>query len=355
MAFQQPTLQQLQDRAAADIEARLPGTQPRLKHTLIGDLAKMHADAVYSLYAYQAWIARQILPDTADADGLERQALWRAGLTRVAAVAATGSVTFTGTNAAVIPAGTELQTSDGATYTTDAEATIAAGTAAASVTATAAGAGGNQTTGVALSLTSPIAGVNSQATVAGAGLTGGADAETDDRLLERIRDTLTNPAQGGSLQNYTTWAFAAHPDVTNVWVAENAMGAGTVTVRIMTYGATADGLPTQTVLDAGADYIDARRPAGMAGLYVVAPVADTLNFTITGLYPATQAVRDAVQAELADLLQREAGPGGTIYVSHLREAISIAAGEANHVLTSPAADVVSATGHIPIMGTITWA
>ena len=37
-----------------------------------------------------------------------------------------------------------------------------------------------------------------------------------------------------------------------------------------------------------------------------------------------------------------------------REAISIAAGEVDNVLTSPSANVTNTTGAITIMGTITW-
>lgn len=355
MAFQRPTLQERTDRSLSDIESRLPGAQPRLRDTVLGVLARMHAESTHDLHGHLDWNARQILPDTADAETIDRQALWRAGLTRTAAVAATGSVTFTGTNGATIPTGTQLQTADGALYTTDAETTIAAGAATAAITAAVAGIAGNQVAGVALSLLSPIAGVNSQATVAAGGLAGGADAETDARLLERLRDALQRPAQGGSLQNYVSWALAAHPSVTDAWVEENAMGYGTATVRIMTYDATANGIPTQTVLDAVLAYIEARRPAGLKGLYVVAPIADALNFTISGLNPGTQAVKDAIAAELADLLRREAEPGGTLYLSHLREAISLAADEVDHALTAPAADVVSAAGHIPVMGVITWA
>lgn len=355
MALQRPTLQERVERALSDIESRLPGAQPRLRDTVLGVLGRMHAESTHDLHGHLDWNARQILPDTADAESIDRHALWRAGLTRTAAVAATGSVTFTGTNGAVIPAGTQLQTADGALYATGAEATIAAGTATAAVTAAVACAASNQAAGVALSLVAPIAGVNSQALVAAGGLTGGADEETDARLLERLRDALQRPAQGGSRQNYVSWALAAHPSVTDAWADENAMGYGTVTMRVMTYGATANGIPTQTVLDAVFAYIDARRPAGLKGLYVVAPIADALNFTVSGLNPATQAVKDAIQAELSDLLRREAEPGGTLYLSHVREAISLAAGEVNHALTAPAADVVSAAGHVPVMGVITWA
>ncbi len=87
---------------------------------------------------------------------------------------------------------------------------------------------------------------------------------------------------------------------------------------------------------------------------VVAPIAVPLNFTISGLNPSNQTVKDAIAAELADLLAREAAPGGTILISHIREAISVAAGEYDHVLTSPSANVTHTTGQIAVMGTITW-
>jgi uncharacterized phage protein gp47/JayE len=353
--FIRPSLQQLITRAQSDVTSRLPGTDPTLRNTVLGAQARAHAGATHGLYGYLEWISRQILPDTADDDWLDRQALWRAGLTRLVAEAAIGNVTFAGTNGATIDAGTALQDATGALYTTNALATIAAGVAVAAVTAQTAGAAGNLAVGTSLTLVSPVAGVQSQATVAAGGFTGGADIETSERLRVRLANALSNPPQGGSQQDYITWALAAHPDVTNVWPVANEMGPGTMTVRLMTYGVTANGIPVQAVLDDVFAYIDARRPAGMAGLYVVAPVAAPLAFTITGITPNTQAVKDAVAAELADLLEREAEPGGTILISHLREAISLAAGESDHALTIPAANVTHTTGQIATMGAITWA
>ena len=75
------------------------------------------------------------------------------------ATAAGGDVTFTGTNGVAIPAGTVLQAADGTLYAVDAEATIASGTATATVTADVVGTTGNQDAGVMLTLVSPIAGV----------------------------------------------------------------------------------------------------------------------------------------------------------------------------------------------------
>jgi len=72
------------------------------------------------------------------------------------------------------------------------------------------------------------------------------------------------------------------------------------------------------------------------------------------LAPDTEAVRAAVAAELADLIRREAEPEGGLYLSHIREAISLAAGEVDHALVSPVADVAAGTGEIITMGAITW-
>jgi uncharacterized phage protein gp47/JayE len=315
-------------------------------------LARMSAGTAHGLYGHQAWLARQLMPDTAEAEHLARHAaVW--GVTRLAATAATGDVALSGTDGAVIPAGTELQTAAGASYTTDADATIDAGAAVATVTAIEPGAAGNQAAGVTVTLVSPIAGVQSQAIVAVGGLTGGAPTEDDESLRTRLLSRIQAPPHGGATRDYIAWTLEAHPDVTDVWVAAKELGIGTVTVRFMTYDATADGIPTQTVIDAVEAHLDEQRPV-TADVSVVAPIAVPLDFEISGLVPNTQVVRDAVEQELRDLIRRVAEPGGTILVSQIREAISIAAGEADHQLVSPNADVGYATGEIATMGAITW-
>jgi uncharacterized phage protein gp47/JayE len=78
-----------------------------------------------------------------------------------------------------------------------------------------------------------------------------------------------------------------------------------------------------------------------------------LNLTIK-LAPNTTTVQNAVRAELADLIDRDSAPGGTILISRLREAVSLAAGENNNQIVTPTADVAHATGHMPILGTLTF-
>ena len=66
------------------------------------------------------------------------------------------------------------------------------------------------------------------------------------------------------------------------------------------------------------------------------------------------AVKAAVQAELSDLIARESKPGGTIYLSHIRAAISAAVGEDNYTMSAPSADVTNTAGNMTTLGTITW-
>lgn len=81
-------------------------------------------------------------------------------------------------------------------------------------------------------------------------------------------------------------------------------------------------------------------------------LAAPLNFTID-LTPDTPEVRAAVEASLAEMIKREAAPGGISLLNHMREAISTATGETDHVLVSPAADVPHTTAQMATMGVIT--
>lgn len=182
-------------------------------------------------------------------------------------------------------------------------------------------------------------------------LSGGADVESDEDLRSRFLSRLRQPPHGGADYDYVSWALEV-PGVTRAWCYPHELGLGTVTVRFVR-DADASIIPDAGEVAAVQDYLDARRPV-TAQLTVVAPVAVPLNFTLTGLVPSTSTVRAAVEAELQDLIFREAVPGGTILISHLRAAISAAAGEEDHVLTSPAANVTHAAGEMATMGTVTW-
>jgi len=352
MPFQRPTLPDLIAQGEAEIEASLPGADASLRRTVLGVLVRVFAGAVHGLYGFLAWLALQLFTDTVEEDGLIRRAgIWNI-LTKAGGYAA-GNVDFTGTDTTLIAKDTKLRRADGIEYLTTAEVTINAGVATAPVKAILAGTAGLADAGLAVNLVSPIAGVNSAATVAAGGLVGGVDQESVEGLRTRLKQRIQEPPHGGADFDYETWA-KENLGVTRAWAYPLELGIGTVTVRFMMDDTYADGIPLAGDVTTVQDYIDAVRPVTVKGLYVVAPVAVPLNLTITGLNPATGAVKDAIESELTDLIKREAVPGGPILISHIREAISIAAGESDHALTVPAADVTHTTGQIATMGAITW-
>lgn len=348
MPFSRPTLQELVNRTLADAQTRL-GVDELVRREDLQVLARVLAGASHGLHGFIDWLSQQVIFDTAEAEFLERwSSIW--GLARLAAAAAVGEITLTGTSGTVVPAGTVLVRADGAEYETDAEVTLAGGTATAAVTALVAGQDGNAAAASALTIATPIAGVNSTATVTAAALTGGADIETDDSLRARLLSRIQAPPHGGASHDYVTWALEV-AGVTRAWCYPQELGLGTVTVRFVRDD-DASPIPDAGEVAAVQAYIDALRPV-TADLTVVAPVAVPLDFTIA-ITPDTSAIRAAIEAELRDLLRREAEPGATILISHIREAISLATGENDHTLTVPAADVTHAVGEMAVMGTITW-
>lgn len=350
MAFQRPSLTDIIGRILADIATRmLGGSDSVLRRSVLGIIGRALAGASHELHGHLDYLGRQVIVDTADQEYLERWAnIWQ--ITRKPAAFATGSVTLTGVNGATLPSGALLQRQDGALFVTQADATIAAGTATVAVKAQAAGAAGNTDAAVKLTLQQPASGVQSTATVAAGGLTSGADQESDDSLRSRLLTRIQEPPQGGDQADYEAWALAI-PGVTRAWVYPKELGAGTVTVRF-TRDDDASIIPDAAEVAAVQAYIDERRPV-TADVTVVAPIAAPVDFTIA-IKPNTAAVQAAITDELADLLLREAIPGGKILLSHIREAVSIAAGETDNAVTAPAADVTTTTGQIATLGTVTF-
>lgn len=349
MAFERPTLKRIYERIGADMDAHIPGA--RLPLSLLDYLARIYAGAVHGLYGYIDYLARQIFIDSADGASLERHAaVW--GLSRRAARAGRGQVRFTGANGATIPQATILLV-NALEYETLVAATIADGVALVDVRARETGPAYNLSLGATLRLIAPLDGVNVAAQAATA-IEGGLDIEGDDSLRARLLFYIRNKPHGGAAHDYVFWALdqAAHGvPVTRAWVFPNAMGLGTVTIRAVCDG-RADISLTEAERGAIADYIDTVRPVTVKEFYVLSPTLAPLNLTIR-LNPSDEATWAAVEAELRDLLAREAGPGKTILISKIREAVSIAAGEHDNEVLAPTANIPHAANAMAVLGTIT--
>lgn len=338
--FNRPTLRQLIARTLADMASRLT-SDDQLRRADSTVYARILAGASHELHGYLDWISRQVIYDTADVEFLERWA-GMFGIERKPAEFASGPITAFG--AGLIPAGAVYRRTDGVEYVVTADATAPGDV---DVKASVAGAAGNMASGT-LSLLTPIAGVATAATVVA--IANGSDAEDDAGLRGRFLDRLREPPNGGSAHDYVQWALEV-PGVTRAWVYPAEVGLGTVTVRFVRDN-DASIIPDAGEVAAVYDHIQEVRPV-TAQVYVFAPVAAPINFTID-LTPDTAETRAAVTASLQDMITRESAPGATTLLSHIREAVSIAAGETDSVVSVPAANVPHSTAEMATMGVITW-
>ncbi|CAH0152948.1 baseplate J/gp47 family protein [Pseudomonas mediterranea] len=344
MPFETPSLPVLVDRTQSDLAS------DSLRRSDAQVLARTLAGTAYGLYGYLNWIAEQILPDRADEETLERIALLRLSQPRNPAQPASGAVSFVAVAGAVMDAETVLQAGDGRTYRLTASVTTVAGLNTGAVEAVDAGTLGNADGGLQLTLVQPVAGVTNSFTVLAPGLTGGIAQESIESLRARVIRSYRLVPHGGSAADYETWALEV-PGVTRAWCRGNYLGPGTVGLFVMRDG-DAEPVPNPAQLAEVKAYIEPLRPV-TAELYVLAPVEVPVNYSIHPV-PDTTAVRAAIQAQLIDLHDREAGLGETLLLTHIAQAISGSAGETDHDLVSPTADVPADTNELLTFGGITW-
>ncbi|WP_375591708.1 baseplate J/gp47 family protein [Chitiniphilus eburneus] len=290
------------------------------------------ASAVEGLYQHQAWIVRQIFPDTADTAYLELHARVR-GLSRKPPVAALGTLQVTGVPGAAVPVGLALL-AGAQRYTTTAASVIDAGgvatvTAAADVAGTAANLGAP----LAATLNAAPAGVASQAVLLT--MVGGVDTETDAALLARLLELIRRPPAGGNRYDYRRWALEV-PGVTAAYVYPLRRGLGTVDVVVT----AADGLPSAETLAAVQEYIDDVRPVTARNCLILAPTPRVVNVVahvaLSGLTPAAAEaqIRAAVEAYFAAL-----APGERCIRSRIEALVSDVPGVVDRALSQPAANV----------------
>ncbi len=344
--FDRPSLDTLVTRTRADVLTRLT-TDDVLRHSDAEVLARAEAGAVHGLYGYLDYLALQLFPDTAT-DYLDRHgSLW--GIVRKPAARATGAATLAVTPGTTVPAGTLLRDSNNAQYETTVEATAAGASLVVSLQAVDAGAAGNLASGAPLSLVSPVVGVQTAANADE--ISGGADRESDEVYRARILTRIRKTPQGGSSYDYEAWALQIE-GVTRAWCYPEELGPGTVTVRFVRDD-DAGPIPDSSEVATVATHINALRPV-TSQVTVAAPIAVPIVFQIQALSPSTAAVQAAIESSLRALLRQESEPGEPLLISHIREAISLASDEYDHVLVSPSANVTQTTGHMATFGSITW-
>ncbi len=384
MPYARPPYSQL----LSDIQSDLGATSLlRFSNTQV--IGKVQAKVTNGLYGYADYIALQSNPFTSSGEYL---AAWGAlkDVFLKSATSAVLQVAFSGTQGETISAGLACTRADGVAYTTTTSAEIGAnGPALVDVEAVDPGSAGNATAGVAITLDVAIAGVTSAGAVVET-VTPGTDVETQPQFKTRVLAAYQQPPQGGSPPDYIRWALEA-TGVTRAWLAKGVNGPGTLGVYVMLDDAEAaeagfpqgaNGVATLETRDAAAtgdqlsvaNYLWTLQGSG-ATVYVFAPIANTINITLSGLSAASAATKAAINSALVQLALDEGSVGGTIQLSttdptpgeiqlsDINGAIGSIAGSSGYVIeamtasngaASPTSNVTSSFGCLPVFAAVNF-
>lgn len=229
--------EQTEERIMQRMLERVPSDIDKSEGSFIWDA---EAPAAFMLSEAAVW-AQQVLErgfaSTTYGEYLDLRAEEH-GVTRRPAVAATGTVRFTGTPGGTVPAGTvvatpvdEFSEEPSMEYETTALVTLDAnGEGKAPVRALVPGRAGVVPAGVIQVIATPVSGVS--AVTNPEETRGGADIESDELLLERFYSQVRNQGTSGNKAQYLKWAGEV-PGVGGAQVHPLWKGPGTVGVYLL--------------------------------------------------------------------------------------------------------------------------
>jgi uncharacterized phage protein gp47/JayE len=358
MPWQTPPLRDVRAAVRDYVRGSLPGADASIPNSVLRVVSDVQGATCHLTLQYVDWLALQLMPDTAETEWLDRHGhIWLVnadGTTgRKLATLSQGQVTLTG--GAVAPQAMQLSRGVGGggivLYETLVQATVS-GSAAVAVRAIDNGSIGNADAGDVLQVVNPPPGLDSTATVIV--MEGGTDDETDDELRARVLRRIRNPPMGGSQADYEAWALAV-PGVTRAWAAPE-QGTGTITVRFLMddLRASDNGWPTPADVQTVAAYIDKMRPVTVKDCYVLAPIKQFIDITISHLTPDTTEAQAEVKQAILNMLFAMASPGQTIYSAWISAAIMQAPSVISFDLVTNADFVMPNLGTMAVLGTILY-
>jgi uncharacterized phage protein gp47/JayE len=367
MPWQTPTLKEVRSLVRDNIRGSLPGADALVPNSVLRVLSDSQGALCHLTLQYIDWLALQLLPDTAEAEWLDRHGnIWLVnadGTTgRKLATLSEGTVDVIATIGSVtVPAYSQLSGFSSITIASSTinQATVTYETLTDIVTAPDLsptpcpvraidpGAAGNLNPGDTLAFSSPPVGVVNAIAVS---VDGGTDTETDDELRMRVLKRIRQPPQGGDANDYENWALAV-PGCTRAWCKPLEMGIGTVTVRVLfdDLRAADDGWPRQGDLDKVAAYIDSVRPVAVKDFFVVAPIKQFINVSIANLVPDNGETRAAIETNIQAMLRSNASPGQTIFAVWKAQAIMNTANVISFDMRDWTDDVMLTPGNMAVL------
>lgn len=332
MAYLTPDAEKIRADLLRDLKNQLPDadTAPDSDYFV---RASSVASVAEGLYQHQAWVVRQIFPDTADSDYLALHARTR-GLKKKSPTTAKGLAGISGSPGSVLPAGSQIR-GENLAITTTADVKLTAGTADVPVTAIQSGVSGNLDTQVMAELVSAPMGINGRVVVKS--LAGGTDEESDGELLDRLLDIIRRPPAGGNQYDYRRWAMEV-PGVSSAWVYPIRRGAGTVDIAITSAG----GLASDEIIRNVQAHIDDVRPVTARNALVLSPQLRRIDFDVIVKVEGVtlEQLRPDVERTIRDAMARIA-PGQPLIRSNIETLISLLPGVTDRTIVTPAANVIA--------------
>ncbi len=302
------------------------------------------SSAVEGLYDYQAWIARQILPDTSDPEYLELHAALR-GMQLKAATPSDGLATIAGTPGAQVPPGAQIKLKGGsdAFVLTAGGVVPAGGQLVLPCRAMQAGAYPDLVAAPALLQSAP-SGVQGECLLT---ISGGSDVETPADLLDRLLYYMRNPPGGGNRYDYVRWALEV-PGVTAAWCYPHRRGVGRVDLIIV----SADGLPAAELVAAVQAHVDELRPVACRDVLVLGPLRLDVSPRLALRLAQSYTLAD-LRAQIEDVLgQYFVGivPGGEVILSRLESLVLGLPGVIDARIIDPAGNIQAGPMEWPRLG-----
>ena len=294
--------------AMSDLEFSVQAILKRLRDALQNPVNKIEGGfSMDNLQAVSEELARmdamevqpipdRVLLDTAEGEYLDRRALDYAE-TRNPAVAASGSLLFTGSAGVQIPAGTEAAAGV-LVFETTQEGTIGSdGTCLLPAVCQTPGSAGNVPAGAINILRTVINGITTVTNPESFG--GGADAESDESFRSRIFDKIRRPITSGNRNHYIYWAKQVSGVGGAKCLGAEVCGAGMVKVIVLS---DTLGIPDEAVLQRVEEHIQEERPIGpQVEIVSASPVDIAVSVTIKAAEGyGISSIKAAAQAALQE-------------------------------------------------------
>lgn len=340
-----PTLETLEQRNLAQVQASFPELEPQGKG-ILELMAKMHAQAMHMAYGMIDYHVKQLFPQTATGEFLDNLLTWRP-LARLAAKPANGTATISGRASSVVPKGSVISADNGQRYKTTAKIRMSGANQIIRIAALKSGKAANAT-GEKGKFEAQINGVSPDVLVSA---TGGTDAETDDEYRSRALAIIQKRSSSyGKKGDYAAWAIAADREIVKAWEVPNIENGGAL-------GIVVAGSDLATVSDGALQNaktaIEQNKLAGVDTTMIRAKVK-TLDFRLK-IVPDSAALRVATKNALETQIVQNQKPAAQIALSNLKAALeSGVTGLSSLAILSPVADIKSTQREILKLGAVSW-